>query len=38
MAPALKAQADESYEIAAAQGIEQAQQYISPQLSGYWRA
>lgn len=38
MAPALKAQADESYNIAAAQGIEQAQQYISPQLSGYWRA
>lgn len=38
MAPALKAQADESYEIAASQGIEQAQQYISPQLSGYWRA
>ena len=38
IAPALKAQADESYEIAAAQGIEQAQQYISPQLSGYWRA
>jgi hypothetical protein len=38
LAPALKGQADESYEIAAAQGIEQAQQYISPQLSGYWRA
>ncbi len=38
MAPALKAQADESYQIAAAQGVEQAQQYISPQLSGYWRA
>ncbi len=38
IAPALKAQADESYEIAAAQGVEQAQQYISPQLSGYWRA
>lgn len=38
IAPGLKAQADESYEIAAAQGIEQAQQYISPQLSGYWRA
>ena len=38
IAPSLKAQADESYEIAAAQGIEQAQQYISPQLSGYWRA
>ena len=38
IALALKAQADESYEIAAAQGVEQAQQYISPQLSGYWRA
>jgi len=38
LAPALKGQADESYEIAASQGIEQAQQYISPQLSGYWRA
>lgn len=38
IAPALKAQADESYEIAASQGVEQAQQYISPQLSGYWRA
>jgi hypothetical protein len=38
IAPALKAQADESYQIAAAQGIEQAQQYIAPQLSGYWRA
>ena len=38
IAPSLKAQADESYEVAAAQNIEQAQQYISPQLSGYWRA
>ena len=38
IAPGLKAQSDESYNIAAAQGIEQAQQYISPQLSGYWRA
>lgn len=38
IAPSLKMQADESYEIAASQGIEQAQQYISPQLSGYWRA
>lgn len=36
-AVALKAQADESYSIASAQNIEQAQQYISPQLSGYWR-
>jgi hypothetical protein len=38
LAPALKAQSDESYEIAAQQGVKQAQQYISPQLSGYWRA
>lgn len=36
-AVALKAQADESYSIASAQNVEQAQQYISPQLSGYWR-
>ena len=37
MAVALKAQADESYAIAAAQNVEQAQQYISPMVSGYWR-
>ena len=37
IAVALKAQADESYGIAAAQNVEQAQQYISPMLSGYWR-
>ena len=37
LAPALKGQADESYEIAASQGIEQAQQYISPQISSYFR-
>ena len=37
IAPALKAMADESYEVAAAQNIETAQQYISPQLSGYYR-
>jgi len=37
IAVALKAQADESYAIAAAQNVEQAQQYISPMLSGYWR-
>lgn len=37
IAVALKAQADESYAIAAAQNIEQVQQYISPMLSGYWR-
>jgi len=29
--------ADESYEIAAMQNIEQAQQYISPQVQGYFR-
>lgn len=33
----LKAVADEAYNIAAAQNVETAQQYISPQLSGYWR-
>ena len=38
LAPALKGQADESYEIAAQQDIEQAQQYISPTISSYWRA
>lgn len=32
-----KAIADEAYDIAAAQNIEQAQQYISPQISGYFR-
>lgn len=37
IAPALKAMADESYQIAADQNIETAQQYISPQLSGYYR-
>jgi hypothetical protein len=37
IAPALKAMADESYQIAADQNIETAQQYISPQLSGYFR-
>jgi hypothetical protein len=33
----MKPMADESYNIAAAQNVETAQQYISPQLSGYWR-
>ena len=33
----LKPLADEAYAIAAAQNIEQAQQYISPQISGYYR-
>lgn len=33
----LKPMADESYQIAANQNIETAQQYISPQLSGYFR-
>jgi hypothetical protein len=37
VAPALKAVADESYQIAAMQNVETAQQYISPQLSGYYR-
>ena len=34
----LKPMADESYDIAARQNVEQAQQYISPVLAGYWRA
>ena len=33
----LKPLADEAYEIAAAQNVETAQQYISPQISGYFR-
>ena len=33
----LKPLADEAYDIAAAQNIEQAGQYISPQISGYFR-
>ena len=33
----LKPMADESYQIAASQNIETAQQYISPQLAGYFR-
>jgi len=33
----LKPMADESYQIASSQNVETAQQYISPQLSGYWR-
>jgi len=37
MAQGLKAMADESYQIAADQNIETAQQYIAPQLSGYYR-
>jgi len=37
LAVALKAQADESYNIAAQQNVENAQQYISPQLMGYYR-
>jgi hypothetical protein len=32
-----KPSADEAYNIAAAQNVEQAQQYISPQISGYFR-
>jgi len=37
LAVALKGQADESYNIAAQQNVENAQQYISPQLMGYYR-
>lgn len=37
MAPGLKAIADESYKIASLQNVETAQQYISPQISGYYR-
>jgi hypothetical protein len=37
IAPALKAQADESYDIASRQNVETAQQYISPMISGYFR-
>lgn len=33
----LKPLADEAYKIAASQNIEQAQQYISPMVAGYWR-
>lgn len=36
-AMALKPLADEAYEIASLQNVETAQQYISPQISGYWR-
>jgi hypothetical protein len=37
IAQGLKAVADETYKIAADQNIETAQQYISPQLAGYYR-
>lgn len=37
MSVGLKAVADESYNIAANQNVETAQQYITPQLSGYYR-
>ena len=33
----MKPAADEAYAIAAAQNVETAQQYISPQISGYFR-
>lgn len=36
-AMAMRTFADEAYNIAAQQNVETAQQYISPQLSGYWR-
>lgn len=35
--PLLKPLADEAYDIAASQNVEQAQQYISPQIAGYFR-
>lgn len=37
MAMPLKAVSDESYQIAASQNVETAQQFISPQLAGYFR-
>lgn len=37
IAVALKAVADDSYRIASQQDVEQAQQYISPQIVGYYR-
>ena len=33
----MKTMADEAYQIAADQNVETASQYISPQISGYWR-
>jgi hypothetical protein len=33
----MKPMADESYQIAADQNVETAQQYISPQIAGYFR-
>lgn len=36
-AQGLKAVADETYDVAAYQNVEQASQYISPQLAGYYR-
>jgi hypothetical protein len=35
--PMLKTLADEAYTVAAEQNVEQAQQYISPQIQGYYR-
>jgi hypothetical protein len=37
MAATIKGDADEAYDIAARQNVEQAQQYISPVISGYFR-
>jgi hypothetical protein len=37
LVPTLKPFADESYQIAADQNVETAQQYISPQIAGYYR-
>jgi hypothetical protein len=33
----MKPMADEAYQIAASQNVETAQQYISPQIAGYFR-
>ncbi len=38
MLVSLKPLADEAYQIAAEQNVEQAATYISPQMAGYWRA
>ena len=37
MAPQLEARADKAYTVAAEQNVEYAQQYISPQIAGYFR-
>ena len=37
LAPVLKGEAKEAYDVAAEQNIEQASQFISPQIFGYYR-